>query len=366
MNFRYSICLCVVLGMLPSISHAQTPKKWDLFLLFGQSNMAGAPQAEQQDKTTNPRIKVLAFNNCTGKTFDQWYLASPPLHNCGEGLGPGDYFSKTLLDTSDKLGLGIDTIGLIPCAISGVDISFFSKGVKSSRRGDFKIVPQDTGISAYLWMLNRVKTAMTKGNLRGILFHQGESDWTDTARKAWPGRVEAILKNLKTDLGLTTDIPFVAGELRPKLGRTTNESCCYAHNPYVSQLVSEQPNSALVSSAGLTALSDAYHFDAPAQRIFGHRYAAAMVPLLKKSSSLAPSSPAVIPGLRVESSTQGVVIHSDVAFDRVSLVSIRGEETILGFGTDLTILPGQVHPGVYFLRATAAGANEVRKVLVER
>jgi hypothetical protein len=292
-------------------------------------------------------------------------LASPPLHNCYEGLGPGDYFSKTLLDTSDKLGLGIDTIGLIPCAISGVDISFFSKGVRSSRRGDFQISPVDTGISAYLWMLGRVRTAMQKGNLRGILFHQGESDWTDTARALWPGRVEAILKNLKTDLGLTTDIPFVAGELRYKLGRTTNESCCYAHNPYVDTLVSQVPNAAKVSASGLTGLQDAYHFDAASQRIFGHRYAAAMVPLLQKTSSLAQSARRGIPGLSVESSAQGTVIRSDVAMDRITLVSILGQEAVIGSGRDVRILPGQFHPGVYFLRAVAGSATETRALLLD-
>jgi hypothetical protein len=344
---------------------AQTAKKWDLFLLFGQSNMAGAPSAETQDKTTNPRIKALAFNNCTGKTFNQWYVASPPLHGCYEGLGPGDYFAKTLIDTSDKLGLGIDTIGLIPCAISGVDISFFSKGVTSSRRKDFKIPPVDSGVSAYLWMVTRIKEAQKNGVVRGIIFHQGESDWSDTARKAWPGRVEAILKNLKADCGLG-DVPFLAGELRYKLNRTTNESCCYAHNTYVAQLAAAVANGGMVSAANLTGLDDAYHFDAAGQRTFGHRYAAAMVPLLKKTMSVDPSVRSIVPGLRIESSLQGLTIHSDAALDRVSLESIQGQVTVVGSGKEVRLLRGQFHPGVYFLRIESGTAMETRKVLIER
>ena len=338
-----------ILFFLSATVSAQTAKKWDLFLLFGQSNMAGAPAAEAQDKTTNPRIKALAFNNCTGKTFNQWYVASPPLHGCNEGLGPGDYFAKTLIDTSDKLELGIDTIGLIPCAISGVDISYFSKGVTSSRRKDFKIPPVDSGVSAYLWMVTRIKEAQKKGVVRGILFHQGESDWTDTARKAWPGRVETILKNLKADCGLG-DVPFLAGELRHQLNRTTNESCCYAHNTYVAQLASEVPNGGVVSSANLTGLNDAYHFDAASQRIFGHRYAAAMVPLLKKTMSVDPSARSILLGLRLESTSNGLMVRSETALDRVSLVSIQGKESVVGSGKDVRILPGQFHPGIYFLR----------------
>lgn len=52
--------------------------KWDLFPLFGQSNMAGPPMPEAMDKATNPRIEVLVYDNCSavGRAYGEWYLAS--------------------------------------------------------------------------------------------------------------------------------------------------------------------------------------------------------------------------------------------------------------------------------------------------
>src|SRR5690606_20984010 len=59
-----------------------------LFLLSGQSNMAGAPAPENSDKTENPNILVLGYNNCQnlGRTYNEWDVASPPLHDCYGGV----------------------------------------------------------------------------------------------------------------------------------------------------------------------------------------------------------------------------------------------------------------------------------------
>src|SRR5262245_48060817 len=97
-----------------------------VFLLIGQSKMEGQPKAQAEDQTTDERIKVLAYDNCSNlsRTYNEWYTAAPPLHSCYAGVGPGDYFARAMAAAyPDK------TIGLVPCAISGVDIDFFRKGV---------------------------------------------------------------------------------------------------------------------------------------------------------------------------------------------------------------------------------------------
>jgi hypothetical protein len=64
-----------------------------LFLLLGQSNMAGAPPPETSDLVSNPRVQVLAYGDCAAhaRTYDAWAVAAPPLHGCDSGLGPGDH-----------------------------------------------------------------------------------------------------------------------------------------------------------------------------------------------------------------------------------------------------------------------------------
>lgn len=100
--------------------------KFHVFLLLGQSNMEGQPQAQAQDREQNPRIKVLAYDDCASvnREYGKWYTASPPLHSCGGGVGPGDYFAKTLIQSLPE----DHSIGLVPCAVNGAPIDLPSFG----------------------------------------------------------------------------------------------------------------------------------------------------------------------------------------------------------------------------------------------
>ena len=231
--------------------------KFHVFLLLGQSNMAGYPKAQAADKTENPRIKVLGFDNCaaTGRQTDKWATAVPPLHECGQGaIGPGDYFAKTLID---KLPAN-DTIGLVPAAISGEKIETFLK----------------VGGAKYSWIINRAKLAQQMGGvIEGILFHQGESNSGDST---WPGKVKTLVTDLKADLGLA-DIPFLAGEL-------AYDGPCAPHNTQVAKLPGLITNGFVISASGL-ALDPAdttyhLHFGHDAQVTFGKRYEAKMAEAL--------------------------------------------------------------------------------------
>lgn len=320
---------------------AQTAKKWDLFLLFGQSNMAGPPAAQDQDKVTNPRIKVLGYSDCsaTGRKYNTWSVAKPPLHECFNGVGPADWFSKTLIDTSDKLGLGIDTIGLIPSSFSGAGINMFRKGVTASDRKNFTIPPDNSWANAYPWMVARIKEAQKKGVIRGILFHQGESNPGDPN---WPGQVAGIVADLKKDLGLG-DIPFLAGELRYDTLTGANNG----HNVQVAKLPGLIKNASVVSAKGLKGMPDPWHFNVAAMRTFGHRYCAAIVPYLK-TSSIASRKP-----FHVES-------PSDFA-----VYDVRGARVAGFHATDAASMDAAwagikktVPPGIYWMRNGSTGAAE--------
>ena len=246
-----------------------------IFLLIGQSNMAGAPKPESQDQVENPRVRVLAYDDCPnlGQAYNQWYRAKPPLHDCDGGVGPGDYFGKMLADAYPNA-----TIGLVPLGINGADIDMFGKGVISKRRGEFKIPPDNHWTGAYEWVIQRAELARRAGTIRGILFHQGESD---TGNAAWVGKVEAIVENLRVDLRLG-EAPFVAGEL-------LYSGCCGKwHNPLVRELAREIGNTRVVSADGLSGF-DAAHFDLPGQRELGARYGAAMLELLRPAATPAPA-----------------------------------------------------------------------------
>ena len=242
-----------------------------IFLLIGQSNMAGAPPPAAADLVEDPRVKVLAYQDCAnlGRRYDQWYPARPPLHGCNGGVGPGDYLGKALADAYPDA-----TIGLVPLAIPGVDIDFFSKGVISTRRHEFMIPPDDHWAGAYDWVLERARLAQQAGTIRGIAFHQGESD---TGRPEWVGKVAAMVDALRTDLALG-EVPFVVGEL-------LYSGCCgAAHNPLIALLPQAISNTRVVSAQGLSGQDEA-HFDLAGQRELGKRYGAAMIELLQAPAS---------------------------------------------------------------------------------
>jgi hypothetical protein len=230
----------------------------ELFLLLGQSNMAGSAPIEQEDRSEDSRIQVLGMYDCaeTGRVYNEWAVATPPLHACFGELGPADAFAKAIAEAWPD-----SEIGLVPNAVPGVEIDFFRKGMTSKEDQSYKELPNNYD-SAYEMMVDRSRLAMESGRVRGILFHQGESD---SEQSAWVGKVAEIVADLKQDLGLPEDIPFIAGELPPT-------ACCGGHNIYVNQLPEVIPSSA-VATAENTTVHDAYHWDSASVRVMGKRYA---------------------------------------------------------------------------------------------
>jgi hypothetical protein len=247
---------------------APNAPKFRVYLLIGQSNMAGGAETNAEDLVEDERVRVLGYDDCaaTGRQYNEWDTAAPPLHACwADGIGPGDWFAKTLLEA---LPPG-DTIGLVPCAIPGVDIDFFRKGVVSARRSEFTIPPDNHWDTAYDWVIERATLAQESGGvIDGIIFHQGESDSGDDA---WLDKVAGMVTDFRQDLSLGS-VPFVAGEL-------LYGGCCQAHNELVGQLPTLLEGAHVVSAAGLAGV-DAYHFDSAGVRTLGTRYGQAMMQAL--------------------------------------------------------------------------------------
>lgn len=231
---------------------APRPTNLHLYLLIGQSNMAGRGDIEDQDRKTHPR--VLMFNK-----DGQWTPAVDPLHfdKPIAGVSLGSTFGRVMAAEDDTI-----TIGLIPCAVGGTPLKRWQKG------GD-------------LWKqaVARAKAAMKDGKLHGILWHQGESDAgsKDTADN-YGQRLAEMVADLRKELD-SPEVPFVAGTLGDFLAEETKGG-----TPSYWKLINEQikaipttvPHTAVADSKGLKPKSDKVHFDAPSLRELGRRYAAAM------------------------------------------------------------------------------------------
>lgn len=239
----------VLIMLLPALcGYAQgVPERLQLFLLIGQSNMAGRGKVTEQDRETNPHIFML---NKQGA----WVPARDPVHfdKPVAGVGLCSQFARDVL----KARPGID-IGLIPCAVGGTSLDQWKPGDK-----------------LYTEAVARARVAMQRGTLAGILWHQGEADSRSDLVATYPERFAAMIGALRKELA-AEQAPLVVGELirsRPNHG---------PFNAMLPRLAEKVPLCAVATSEDLVPLpgENNPHFDTPSLHLFGSRYAAAFLKL---------------------------------------------------------------------------------------
>lgn len=229
-------------------------ESFHLYLLIGQSNMAGRGAVDPDKNVSHPR--VVKFDRSNG-----WAPATDPLHfdKTTAGVGPGSGFGPAMAEADESV-----TIGLIPCAVGGTPLKRWQKG------GDL-----------YEAAVRRTREAMRNGVLKGVIWHQGENDSQRAEDAATYGeRLAQMIQDLRKDLG-NERLPFVVGKLgtflppdrMPHVG-TINEA--------LESLPQKAPHTACVDSRGLKDKGDKIHFDSESAREFGRGYATAMRGLQQK------------------------------------------------------------------------------------
>ncbi|MBI3871374.1 MAG: sialate O-acetylesterase [Verrucomicrobia bacterium] len=230
---------------------ATTPDRLDLYLLIGQSNMAGRGPLEAIDETPHPRLLSFEANK-------RWRVAVDPLHHdkANAGVGLGGWFGRSIADGGSNR-----VVGLIPAAVGGTPLSRWVRG------GDL-----------YLQALDQARAAMKQGRLKAILWHQGENDsGAEQDAQSYARRLAGMIQDLRQDLG-AGEIPFIAGELGRFLVSDPRDDTPLAKtiNDQLRSLEGRVPRYAVVSSERLTVLPDRIHFDSASLREFGQRYAEAL------------------------------------------------------------------------------------------
>ena len=229
--------------------------EYDVFLLIGQSNMAGRGYMTEKDKEVfDENVFIL---NDAGKIVP----ATNPLNQYSsirkgmsiQRINPGFSFSKMIARKTGR------KILLVVNARGGTTLSQWAKG--------------EGGEGYYEEAVRRTKQAMQYGTLKAILWHQGCGDSKNT--DVYLGKLAVFVQNLRTDLG--ADVPFIAGEL----GQWRSNVAAF--NEMIHSISEYIPDSDWVSSKGgvpiTTSRSDGKpdmkdpHFDRKSQIILGRRYA---------------------------------------------------------------------------------------------
>lgn len=229
-------------------------ERFQLFLLVGQSNMAGRGEIDADDNQPHPRVLMLTKDGTWAPAVDPLHFDKPRVI----GVGLGRTFANEVADAQEGV-----TIGLIPCAVGGSPISAWEPGAYYEPT---KSHPWDDAI-------RRAKLAMKDGTLKGILWHQGESDSKAKLSRVYEAELHDLIQRFRTELD-APDVPFIVGQMGQFKERPWNEYKQKVDAAHRS-LPEKVNHTAFVSSDGLHHKGDDVHFDTASYRELGRRYAQA-------------------------------------------------------------------------------------------
>lgn len=259
-SFLAALLLGTVIPRSAQSADELPPKeKFHLYLLVGQSNMAGRGKIEPQDEQPDPRILMFTKDR-------RWRPAVDPLHfdKPVAGVGLGRSFARVLAEKNPDV-----TIGLIPCAVGGSPIAAWEPG---GYHASTKTHPYDD-------MLERAKAALPAGTLKGILWHQGESDSRPGPAEVYEEKLHALIARLRKQLD-APDVPFLAGQMGVFAERPWSDAKKMVDAAHRA-LPEKVPHTAFVSAAGLSHKGDEVHFDSASYRELGRRYAKAYLEMTR-------------------------------------------------------------------------------------
>lgn len=239
------------------MADAAPKKERHIFLLIGQSNMAGRATIEEADKVALP--DAILWNIGEKK----WDPAIPPYNvhspsrkvlsmqklNCGPSFAAG-YLARNP---------GIE-IGIVCVARGGSSIEQWDR-------------ENPDKFDLYRHAIEATTAALKDGGeLKGILWHQGEANSGKFSE--YPEKLKKLVHRFRHDL-MVKDLPFVFGQIAPW------NPAFQEFNQMIIKQPANIPHTGIVYADGLSKL-DSVHFDSAAQRELGKRYATVMLEVLKK------------------------------------------------------------------------------------
>lgn len=220
-----------------------------VFILAGQSNMAGRGMVEPQDTIPDERILTINPNG-------QLVLAKEPLHfyePTRTGLDCGLSFGKTLIEhIPDSI-----SILILPTAIGGSSIE---QWINDSNHRNVNLLSN---------FRDKVEIAKKYGNLKAILWHQGESDANEEDIPQYQERLSTLIELFRTSADNET-LPILIGELG---SFSKNRDDWNRINQAIQDYSLKDDHTAVISTSDLKDIGDDVHFNSEGQRIIGQRFA---------------------------------------------------------------------------------------------
>lgn len=232
-------------------------KKVWVFMLAGQSNMAGRGFVEPEDTLSERRLLTIDKDG-------QLILAKEPLHFYEPdlaGLDCGYSFGTTLLKNIP----GDISVLLIPTAVGGSSIS---QWLGDSVHREVKLFSN---------FLQKMEIGKRYGTIKGILWHQGESDANANNIPLYKERLSELIGWFRATAG-NSSLPVLFGELGSYSNDKTNWGLI---NKAINEYSVRDKFSTVISTADLEHKGDHIHFNSKGQRLIGRRFAEAYLKKFK-------------------------------------------------------------------------------------
>ncbi len=220
-----------------------------VFLLAGQSNMAGRAMVEPQDTIANQRIFTI-------NSINDIILAKEPIHfyePTMTGLDCGLSFGKSLLKhVPDSI-----SVLILPTAIGGSSIQQWI--------GDSIY----RGVSLLSNFEEKVNLGSKFGEIKGILWLQGEADANDENVMVYEKKMENLMTIFR-DITKKDHLPILIAEIGGQFKYFENWKKI---NEQIKAYTLNDKFSRLVITSDLKDKGDKVHFNSKSQRIIGRRFA---------------------------------------------------------------------------------------------
>ncbi|MFW5872914.1 MAG: sialate O-acetylesterase [bacterium] len=234
------------------IDKLPNPDSLYIFIMAGQSNMAGRGFVEPQDTIPDKRILTI------DKSMN-WIYAKEPL-NFHEpsltGLDCGVSFAKEILDSIPK---GIK-VALITCAVGNSSIE---QWLYNDKHRGVKLLDN---------FKNKVKFAKKHGIIKGILWHQGESDAKSNLIPRYSQRLDSLIITFRSIVN-NDSLPIILGELGSYAEPKDMQDKWDSINSIMHNIANNHHHISVVKTNDLKDKGDKLHFNSESQRKLGERYA---------------------------------------------------------------------------------------------
>ena len=241
-------------------------KPYDVYLLIGQSNMAGRGELLPEDSEPVPGVYLLDDKGNVVPAvspFNRYSTIRKRLSMQGYCFGAS--FAEALHASSGRPVL------LVMNARGGSDLKQWEKGagglVFSKKEGDEKSLWGGVMPSFYEEAVRRARQAMDYGDLKAILWHQGEGDSEPEKAALYPEKFAGFVRDLRSELG---DVPVIMGEVNHSFKRSA------LINPVLREVAGQIGNCTCISAEGCAAKDDSLHFNRAGCILLGQRYAEAL------------------------------------------------------------------------------------------